>query len=155
MAFHDLINAAADRLQLGGGVDAKAQALDIQFQDDHPVRIEHHDSRGQISLAGVIGFYPPQAQQARLFETLLQAQLYGLLTDGCAFSVDADASKILLFKTLPLDGLDADGLVRALGDFRLVQQTWRKAYADGKLTAQDAPAPAGAAPAVSPAINLA
>lgn len=149
MAFHDLINAAADRLQLGGAAGPQTQAMDIQFQGDYPVRIEHHESRRQISLAGMMGFYPPREEQGRLFETLLQAHLYGLLTDGCVFTVDAEGSKILLFKTYSLDGLDADGLVQALGDFRLVQQTWRKAYADGKIVTQEAPVTAGASPAVN------
>lgn len=146
MSFHELVNAAAGRLGLDGGVGPDTQALEVQFQEGDPVRIEHLESRRQLSLVGLIGFYPPQAQQASLFETLLHAHTYGLMTDGCMFATDPDAGKIILFKTLSVDDLDADRLVQAVQDFRLVQRTWKRAYADGRLLTEPASGTAGAVP---------
>src|SRR5690606_7442153 len=78
--------------------------------------------------------------------TLLHAHTYGLMTDGCMFATDPDAGKIILFKTLSVDALDADRLVQAVQDFRLVQRTWKRAYADGRLLTEPASGTAGAVP---------
>ncbi len=135
--FHALITEVSDRLQLGGDIDLHARALDVHFEDDDPIRIDHHGDRDLISLTGFIGFYPPRMLQDRLFEHLLQAHIYGLLTDGCVFTVDSEASKILLFKAFSLDSLDAGKMIQALKDFRLILHTWKTAYREGKIVPEN------------------
>lgn len=139
MNFQHLIRGAAQRLQLSDEVGDGTRSLEIAFKTGDVVHVEHHEARDVVSLASLLCFYPPEPQQTSLFETLLQAHTFGLLTDGAAFAVDPSSSKVFLAKTLPMAQLDSETFAQELERFHQMARFWKQAHDDGRLGAVATP----------------
>lgn len=148
MLFQHLVQGAAARLGLSSEVPADARSLQISFKDGSTVSVEFHEHRNTVSLAALLCFYPVDSARAGLFETLLHAHTFGLLTDGASFGVEPESSKVFLFKTLPLDQLDSEAFAAAVESFHKTWRFWKDAADAGKLAGDAAAARAPSIAAV-------
>jgi len=103
---------------------------------------------GQVcAVSGLICRYPPDAQRLALFDKLMQAHAYGVVTDGAYFAASAQAGKVVLAKVLPIAAMDFEQILAELETFAGHYQAWRGAYDAGQLTEGEPPATAAPVPA--------
>ncbi|SAI56916.1 Tir chaperone protein (CesT) [Bordetella ansorpii] len=150
--FIDELNARLSGAAQTAGQSAQLLTLTLPASGIEITLESLHD--GQVcAVSGLICRYPPDAQRLALFDRLMQAHAYGVVTDGAYFAASAQAGKVVLAKVLPLEGLSFDQILALLETFAGHYQAWRVAYDAGQLTGESA-SPA-AAPIPAPVFNMA
>lgn len=154
--FHDQIAALSERLRLPpGGLTPGARSLQISYQDGSTIVINCLEERGELSIGSELCFAPTGERLVELCQTLLEDHVYGRKTDGIYFGLNRAASRFLVFRTLPLDGLDTDRLVAALESLLRTRIEWRKRYDAGQLGSSASPPPSGTEPVYPTGFNFA
>ncbi|MFC4160156.1 type III secretion system chaperone [Chitinimonas lacunae] len=133
MEFHPLLAQLGQRLNLNvTGLDPATDVVQLTL-GERLITIERQAERGVLSLSALLCFYPEPQQMAELCELLLEAHAFGILTNDACFALSRHNSQVLLFRNLPLDGLDPDHLLAALERFIAVLDVWKEALDSGRL----------------------
>jgi hypothetical protein len=135
MTFAELLAAVATRLKLPARPPPDARNMEITLASGTVLNLSLLADDATVSIAAMLWFYPEAAKLPAMFETLLAANAYGYATRGACFAVDQPSSKVFLFRTFALDGLDLDAFMAALRDFLDVHRSWSEAYENGKFWA--------------------
>jgi hypothetical protein len=143
MRFAELLGDVMARLKLPGEPPtSEARNLDISLKTGQTISLSLLEDDATVSISALLCFYPEMSRQRRFFELLLGAHTFGYATQGCTFAVDAEASKIFMFRIFPLTNIDVEGFTRAMRIFIETHRGWLEAYQSGKLLDLVDPEPA-------------
>ncbi|MDK2124877.1 type III secretion system chaperone [Parachitinimonas caeni] len=134
MSFHHLLKDAC--AQLGITANALSDGIieyKLQLRDGSLLTVEKLDGVDALCLSSLVCFMPGGQDLLALYELLLEAQAFGLLTDGASFTASRTNGKIILYRHLDLDGLDGIRLASAIKRFTAVHKVWKDAYDSGRL----------------------
>jgi len=139
MQYEELLKAFGDKLGIEGFPQEHGPAaVDI---DGMPVAFVHKPETDRIVLLGTVGEPPPEAA-GRFGALLLQANFLFEGTESCTLAQNPEGGLYVLQRELPLETLDADGLVPVVGRFANTLERWRKLLEDFRPVEESAKAAA-------------
>lgn len=155
MTLHELLLEISPSLNIDpSALSPDVTVTEITFGSSHPITLEKLRNREVVSLSALLCFVPNEQQLADLSKTLLEAHSFGYLTNDVVFALDRNASKMIMFKNLPLSVLTGDILLAELSVFKSVYETWKEAYDSGRLMSASTQEPS-TAPAQGSEMNFA
>jgi len=136
MTFPEFLNQLTARLKLpAAAAPADARNMEVTLKTGQTLSLSLQANDTAVAVAALLCFYPEPTLQRGLFETLLAANAFGFGTGGATFALDPGTSKVFLFQSFPLDGLDIEAFAAALRRFVDTHRRWKEAYDSGKLLA--------------------
>ncbi len=134
MDFHTLVTELGRTLNLDtSGITPDQQLVQINFEDDSEVILSHLADREEIGISAELCF---ASNPGEIATVLMEAQAFGLQTDGCHFGYNREAGKFIQIRTLSLASLDPDRLLDALKRFLAVRSEWKARVDNGELANQ-------------------
>ncbi|MDK2124383.1 type III secretion system chaperone [Parachitinimonas caeni] len=134
MDFHTLVTELGRTLKLDtSSVTPDQQLVQINFEDNSEVILSHLADREEIGISAELCFASSPGEIAAV---LMEAQAFGLQTDGCHFGYNREAGKFIQIRTRPLASLDPDHLLETLKSFLSVRSDWKSKVDNGELANQ-------------------
>ena len=124
MDFSQFLQAigAAGKLDVNSAV--QAGGCTVRFDAQLEVVFEWQADAGRVQCFGTVLSLAAQAESSRLplYAAALQLHAFGAATSGCFFALDAQADRLILFRTVELEALSngaaetqVEALVNQLG----------------------------------------
>lgn len=134
-----LVNDWMQRIKLGDGQSPKLDdrgAAYITLGETLTLAVTVNAEARKLALAAPL-LSLPEATEGALLRSILVLNLPLLAGRNASLAADAETDRLLLVRTMPLDGLDAGSFETLLGDTMLLAQDMQKALQQAR---RDGPA---------------
>lgn len=125
--------------ELGGQMGLPNLKLDsnkvcrLIFDKKYTVDIEASEDLKTVHIYSALCIIPPEGRE-KLYEVLLEANLFGRGTGGAAFGLDLELGEILLSRTLIMEKTDYQDFVNILESFVNHVEAWTDKIDKGDLS---------------------
>ena len=149
MDTQELISRFGEKIGISLSLEDGACAFEA---DGSLITVNDLPEIGAIALSGDLGEPPPERLEA-LYRTLLEANHLFRETAGATISLDPDAGRFALCKSLPAALLDQDSFFGEVERFVNAVESWSRLIRDFRSAAAEAAANDGEDAASAPALG--
>lgn len=111
----------------------------LVFDKKYTVDIEASEDLKTVYVYSALCIIPPENKET-LYQSLLEANLFGRGTGGAAFGIDLEMGEVLLSTQLDMDDVDYNKFVQVLESFVNHVEAWTQKIDSGDYARESAPA---------------
>lgn len=134
MNIDDILLELGKQMGLGSLKLDENRVCRLVFDSVLVVDIEATEGDQIVNLYATVCTTPAEGKDA-LYETLLEASLFGLGTGGASFGIDKERGELLLWRVLNMDKTDYQEFVNVLESFVNHLEVWKDKIDKGEIAA--------------------